>query len=165
VFGWTQSRQIVPGWFGVGSGLAAARAAGLGELLADMRERCSSSRRSCPCGMMLARRPGIAARYVETLVPPELRHVFGTIQEEYERPCARCWRSPGRRPLERQPVLRRTLAVRDTYLGRCTISRWPLLRRVPGGADTTRTAGRIRRWSGRLLTTVQAHRRRMRNTG
>jgi phosphoenolpyruvate carboxylase len=161
VFGWTQSRQIVPGWFGVGSGFAAARAAGHWDTIIEMYEHWSfvKSFVSKVEMTMVKTDLTIAARYVEKLVEPAHHHLLAEIRTEYGRTLDELRRLTGGGLLHNYPLLNRTLAVRDYYLDPLNYLQIDLLER------TRRTAAADPLLERALLLTVNGIAAGMRNTG
>jgi phosphoenolpyruvate carboxylase len=166
VFGWTQSRQIVPGWFGVGSGLAAARAAGLGDTLRRMYEEWPFfSTFLSNVEMTLAKTDiEIAREYVQRLVPPQLHYLFERIVTEHDLTVRELLAvTNASHLLDFQPLLSETLRTRDQYLRPLQLMQIQLLERVrkvrESGAEVDEVLQRA------LLLTMNGIATGLRNTG
>jgi phosphoenolpyruvate carboxylase len=158
VFGWTQSRQIVPGWFGVGTGLAAVTDRDV--LREKHRDWHFFHAFLNNVSMTLVKADlSIASLYVERLVPEGLHRLFDVIRAELELTVAQVLDVTGEAELlGSDPVLLQTLRTREAYLVPLHHLQVDLLARQRAGEDDP-LLGRA------LLLTVNGVAAGMRNTG
>jgi len=139
VFGWMQSRHVLPAWFGVGWALErfAARGAGEAALLGEMTRTFplfNDLVRNVEVGLAKADL-AIARRYAG-LVPDEAlrERVFGMLEEELARTTEMVLRVTGQsRLLEENEVLARSIRLRNPYVDAMSLVQVDLLRRKRAG--------------------------------
>ena len=137
VFGWTQCRVMLPGWFGCG---AAFERLGDESLLAEMYVRWPFFRSVIDnLGMVLAKADlDVGARYAEGLVADagQRTRTFGCIAEEFTRTAEWHARITGSAdPLANNPTLARSIRNRYPYLDPLHVMQIELLRRRRAGDD------------------------------
>ncbi len=137
VFGWMQSRHILPGWLAVGTALEDfihKKPRPNLQVLREMYEGWPFFRTTISnIEMALAKTDfQIARQYAETLVAPELgKRMFALLEDEYERSCRAVIQVTGeKRLLEKQPVLQRSIAVRNPYVDPMSYLQVELLARL-----------------------------------
>src|SRR5712675_924811 len=118
VFAWTQSRHMLPGWFGFGSGLKAAALdhgdAVLGRMLAEwpfFRHLLDDVE------AMLARTDLEIAAHYDALASDELRSLHEPIHEEFALTVSQVLRLRGTAQLvDSDPTLQRSVKLRNPYI-------------------------------------------------
>ena len=137
VFGWTQCRVMLPGWYGCGS---AFERLGDAALLAELYVRWPFFRTMIDnLGMVLAKADlDIGARYADGLVDDagQREQAFGSIAAEFALTAdwhARITGSPD--PLANNPTLARSIRNRYPYLDPLHVMQIELLRRRRAGDD------------------------------
>lgn len=136
VFGWMQSRHVVPAWYGVGYALERFDNATLLEKL--MRQFPFFSELIANVEMGLAKADlSIARLYAGLVSDAELRErVFGMLFEEFERTKRVVLRLTEQKTLlEKNPVLARSIRLRNPYVDPLSLIQVELLRRKRGGDD------------------------------
>jgi phosphoenolpyruvate carboxylase len=151
-FAWTQNRLLLPSWLGFDDALRAGDAASMRDwpFFQSMLELLE---------MVLAKaEPHIAAYYERLLVPEELRDVGESLRARLDATIALVKRITGHeRLLENNPVLRRSIEVRNPYVDPINVVQAEVLRRMRESQDE--------RLRDAFVVTVNGIAAGMRNTG
>jgi len=118
MFAWSQSRHMLPGWFGVGSGIVALNQSLGPELLGEMYARWPfvSALLDDVEVVMAKTDMGIAASYGQ-LARPEHERFNKVIQREFELAVAQVLAVKGcARLLDSEPTLQRSIRLRNPYV-------------------------------------------------
>ena len=141
VFGWTQSRLLIPAWFGVGHALAeyTQQPGGAERLQAMMREFPLFIDLVRNVELALAKADmGIAKLYASLAPDESLRHrVFSKLEAEYRQSLAMILSVAGQTELlATNAVLARSIRLRNPYVDPLSLIQVELLRRKRAGEDT-----------------------------
>ena len=141
VFSWMQSRHTLPGWFGLGSGLAAFADSGEANLilLRQMYREWPFLKTLLDNAQLIIAKAdmAIARRYAELVGDQALAgRIFGAICAEYERTRTLiCQVAEIADILDAQPVLQRAIRQRNPYVDPLSYIQIDLLRRLRAPHD------------------------------
>jgi phosphoenolpyruvate carboxylase len=161
VYAWSQSRHMLPGWYGAGTGLAAARE-GQG---VDMLRRCYRGwpffkRLIDDVETMLSRADLPIAAYYDQLAGPQARPFAMQIQLEFELTRALVLEIKGcAELLDSDGTLQRSIALRNPYVDPMNLMQVDLLSRWRASGREDRALFEA------LLTTVSGIARGLQTTG
>lgn len=175
VFGWAQSRQTIPGWYGIGTALAEHRGSDpqrLAQLQRMYREWPFFRTLLDNAQMSLAKSEmGIAAQYAALCQDPETeRQIYAMIREEYQRTAVQVLNlMDAKEFLSDNPELALSLARRNPYLDPINQIQVSLLRRAreDSSSDEPDTAANrsANPYLDPLLRSINAIAAGLRNTG
>jgi phosphoenolpyruvate carboxylase len=159
-FAWTQTRLHLPAWLGTGEALTTLFEEGMETSIRNLATDFAFFRSLLDLlAMVLSKAdPEIAAYYDHVLVPDDLRPLGQELRASCERTIRAILRARNDSSLlEREPELKRNLALRHCYVDPLNLLQAELLRRNRAGEDAT--------IGDALLVTINGIAAGMRNTG
>jgi len=131
MFAWSQSRHMLPGWFGVGAGLAAVHEQFGPELLGEMYARWPFAAALVDdVEVILAKADLGVATFYDQLARPEHDRFASAIRREFEVATERVLAVKGcARLLDSEPTLQRSIRLRNPYVDPIHLMQVDLLRR------------------------------------